>query len=101
MILQATVNGAVSGDYLIVILVGVTGTLLVALTWLLVNHFISVIKDIRTSLSTMHDSITEIEREQSQMRQDHALLAQRVQSFDGEGIAQSVFLKLRTLREMH
>ncbi len=100
MIAQATINGAVSADYLIVLLVGITGALFVAISWMLVNHFISVIKEIRTSLITMHESITEIEREQSQMRQDHALLAQRVENFDSEEIAQTIFLKIRTLQEM-
>ncbi len=100
MILQATINGAVSADYLIVLLVGITGALFVAISWMLVNHFISVIKEIRTSLITMHESITEIEREQSQMRQAHALLAQRVENFDSEEIAQTIFLKMRALQEM-
>ncbi len=100
MMLQATINGAVSGDYLIVVLVGATGAMIAGMVWFLVNHFVSVLKEIRVSLETMHASITEIEREQAKMRQDHALLSQRVDSFDSDGLAETIFFKLRQLQEM-
>ncbi len=100
MIAQATVNGALSADYAIVVLIGIIASLFTILMAVLASYFISVVKDIRASLSTMHQSLTVVESNHSDLETEHRLLAQRVDSFDSKTIAEQVFAKLQALRDM-
>lgn len=98
---QLTVSGAaVSGDYMIVILVGIVGALLLALAWMTANHFISVIKTINNQLASLTLRADEHDAEINRLDKQFLLMNKSVESFDSQKVADQIFLKLRALQDL-
>ena len=98
-----TPEGAVSGDYALGLAFGVIGFLLVAVSTLVGNYFISTLKGIKTEIQNIHTRIDTRESEHDQLARQHektntqVLLIKSRMDTDGEKLAMNIAMKLRAM----
>lgn len=98
MILQATINGALSADYTIVVLVAAVGFMLLSFGSLVSWAAIRSLKQIEVQIKSMGERIDQIVDDHIELEKQ--VITMRAKMPDPELLASQIVLKLRAITEI-
>lgn len=98
MILQATINGALSADYTIIVLVGVVGVMTALFIGIISWSVTRVLKQIEVQLKQMGERIDQVVDEHVRLEKEVIIMKTSMPS--PESLAAQIALKLQALGAM-